>query len=184
VEVCRQELAAEFEAWWTAEGGGGGGAAQGAGGGPGAEGAVAAGGTGEWSLPAGAAAGEGCGSRRGSAVSLASSALLGGLPPPGGGFLLDAWPGARSAASTPQHSALRAGGALAPQQPRGGAWGGAPPAVPLASIVAAAEAQAQGDAAAAAYFQAQQGAWLLQRAGSGKQHRGERGTFSSSQRGR
>jgi hypothetical protein len=174
LEVCRQQLATEFEAWWAVEGGGGRG--------DGTSGVPAEAAKDGWPLPGASADGMGGvgGSRQGSAASAASSMLLGGLTSPGGGSLLGGWSVGRSAAASPPQGAPR------PAQRHGGVGAGGG-AVPLASIVvaAAAEAAAQGNAAAAAYFQAQQGTWLTAgapRPGSVKKHRAERGTFSRTQR--
>jgi hypothetical protein len=177
-DACRRELAAEFEAWWAEQ------QQRQAGPGPAGAGGGGGGGGGGWGA---AGAGVGAGlitSRRSSAVS-SSSMLLGGLPSPGGL--------ASPAPRTPEDGAaspLSALGSLARSRRGGGGSSGG--GVPLASIVvaAAAEADAHGDLAAAAYFHAQQAAtWRMQggaavlRPGSAKKYRGERGTFSMTQRG-
>ncbi|GBF93731.1 kinesin [Raphidocelis subcapitata] len=180
-EACRRELLAEFEAWRRGERGGAAGGPPPSGGGGGAAGeappqlppaaaaAVAAWRIGAECGPGGSGASSPA-SRAGSAASLGgASLLLGGLPSPGCASL------AGSLAPTPQQ----------PRTPQSGRGGGG---VPLASIVvaAAAEAEARGDAGAAAYFGAQSAAaWRApggQRPGSVKKHRAERGTFSVTQR--
>jgi len=209
VEVCKQELVAEFEAWWGAGSGGGG--ADDYGGSAGgfittvSNDAVAAGplhhqqqqqqqqqqqliqAGGSTTTHVATAS-----SRQGSAGSTTSSMLLGGLPSPSPSVLGFAplmtptglrTPSSSAGALTP--TAGRSAAALHPHQHRAGSSGGG---VPLASIVvaaAAAEAEAVGDAGAAAYYSAQQGTWRSPgtgRPGSVKKHRAEHGTFSQTQR--
>lgn len=175
-DACRNELAAEFEAWLAAQPQqpaaagpqGGGGPRLSGGGGRG-------GGLGPWPGPSGGAM---LSPSRQSSAASCSSMLLGGLPNPSAL--------ASPAPRTPVDGSLPGSRQHHSQQGRGSGGG-----VPLASIVvaAAAAAEAQGDSAAAAYYHAQQAAtWRVQgggmlRPGSAKKHRSERGTFSMTQRG-
>ena len=193
VEACKRELLAEFEVWRAARCGGGGGGGVGSSGGraaPGAEGfasrAPSAGSSmllGGLPTPGSSVPWTPVDGRSGSGTpvtvgSVAASAQAAGALPASRGWA----------------SAGFAGGS------RGSSSGGNGGGVPLASLVAAAaaEAEAAGDAGAAAYYSAQSAAWRDGHGGGGsggggcgggarvgamKQHRHERGTFSSLPRG-
>ncbi|KAI8477017.1 MAG: P-loop containing nucleoside triphosphate hydrolase protein [Monoraphidium minutum] len=155
VDACRQELAAEFEAWWAAD------APAAAGGGGGGGGAAAA----AW----GAAP-----SRQSSAVS-GCSTLLGGLPSPGALAL----PAPRTPQDARQQQQRSGGGGSGGGLPLASIVVAAAAAAEAQGDSAAA---AYYNAQSSGMWRVQGGGGGVLRPGSAKKHRVEHGTFGVTQR--